>query len=96
VSDAQIFQKSYLSHPDSELDVLYIVLDLLDENYPMVVSKLTFEQVALAGLTVLSCRSNRVLPDPPNSGVNTINDTKKSIIVFYLNITNYYSPVRDI
>jgi hypothetical protein len=39
----QIFQKPYLSHPDSELDVLYMDLDLLDENYPMVVSKLPFE-----------------------------------------------------
>jgi hypothetical protein len=30
--DVQIFRKSYLSHPDSELDVLYMDLDLLDET----------------------------------------------------------------
>jgi hypothetical protein len=34
-------------------------LDLLDENYPMVVSKLPFEQLSQAGLTRLSYRSNR-------------------------------------
>jgi hypothetical protein len=45
-------------------------LDLLDKNYPMVVSKLPFEKLSQAGLTGLSCRSNRVLPDLPNSGVN--------------------------
>jgi hypothetical protein len=38
-------------------------LDLLDENYPMVVSKLPFEQLYQAGLTGWSCRSNRVLSD---------------------------------
>jgi hypothetical protein len=70
VSDVQILQKSYLSHPDSELDVLYMNLDLLDENYPMVVSKLPFEQLSQAGLTGLSCQSNRVSPDLSNSGVN--------------------------
>jgi hypothetical protein len=36
----------------------------------MVVSKLPFEKLSPAGLTRLSCRSNRVLPDLPNSGVN--------------------------
>jgi hypothetical protein len=41
--DVQIFQKSYLSHPDSELDVLYMDLDLLDETYPMGMSKLPFK-----------------------------------------------------
>jgi hypothetical protein len=46
-------------------------LDLLDENYLMAVSKLPFEQLDQAGLTGLSCRSNRVLPYLPNSDVNT-------------------------
>jgi hypothetical protein len=40
--DVQIIQKLYLP-PDSELDVPYMDLDLLDENYPMVESKLPFE-----------------------------------------------------
>jgi hypothetical protein len=77
VSDVQIFQKPYLSHPDSELDVLYMDLVLLDENYPIVVSKLPFEQLDQADLTGLSCRSNRVLRDLPNSGVNIIKDIFK-------------------
>jgi hypothetical protein len=46
-------------------------LDLLDENYPMVVSKLPFEQLSQAGLTGLSCRSNQVPQDLPNWGVNS-------------------------
>jgi hypothetical protein len=41
--DVQIFQKSYLLHPDSNLDVLYMDLDVLDETYPVVKSKLPFE-----------------------------------------------------
>jgi hypothetical protein len=45
-------------------------LDLLNENYATVVSKLPFEKLYQAGLTGLSCRSNRILPDLPNSGVN--------------------------
>jgi hypothetical protein len=43
--DVQIFQKTYLLHLDSELDVLYMDLDVLDETYPMVKSKLPFEDV---------------------------------------------------
>jgi hypothetical protein len=39
----QIFQKPYLLHLDSELDVLYMDLDVLDETYPMVKSNLPFE-----------------------------------------------------
>jgi hypothetical protein len=31
--------KSYLCHPDSDLDVPHMNLDLLDETYPMVQSK---------------------------------------------------------
>jgi hypothetical protein len=48
VYDVQILQKSYLSHPDSKLDVLYMDLDLLHKNYPMVVCKLPFEQLTQA------------------------------------------------
>jgi hypothetical protein len=43
--DVQIFQKQYLLHPDFELDVLYMDLDVLDKTYPMVKSKLPFEDV---------------------------------------------------
>jgi hypothetical protein len=39
-----------LLHPDSDLDVLYMNLDLLDESYPMVKSKLTFEDFDQDGL----------------------------------------------
>jgi hypothetical protein len=49
--DVQIFQKSYILHPDSELDVLYMDLDLLDETYPTVKSKLPFEDFDQGGLT---------------------------------------------
>jgi hypothetical protein len=38
--DVEIFRKPYLSHLDSELDILYMDLDLLDETYPMGKSKL--------------------------------------------------------
>jgi hypothetical protein len=41
--DVEIFRKAYLSHPNSELDVLYMDLDLLDETYPMGKSKLPFK-----------------------------------------------------
>jgi hypothetical protein len=41
--DVQIFRKPYLIHPDSELDVLYMDLNVLDETYPMVKYKLPFE-----------------------------------------------------
>jgi hypothetical protein len=34
-----ILEKSYLTHPDSDLDVPYMDFDLLDETYPMVKSK---------------------------------------------------------
>jgi hypothetical protein len=39
----ETFRKPYLPHPDSELDVLYMDLDLLNESYPMGKSKLPFE-----------------------------------------------------
>jgi hypothetical protein len=51
-------------------------LDLLDMNYPMVVSKLPFEQLFQSGLTGLSCRANRVPPDLPNSSVNRLSHPK--------------------
>jgi hypothetical protein len=43
LGDVEIFRKPYFSHPDSELDVLYMDLDLLNETYPMGNSKLPFE-----------------------------------------------------
>jgi hypothetical protein len=48
----QIFQQSYLLLLDSELDVLYMDLDVLDETYPMVKSKLPFHDFDEGGLTV--------------------------------------------
>jgi hypothetical protein len=51
VPDVRSFRKPYLPHPDSDLDVLYMNLDLLDESYPMVKSKLRFEDVVQGGLT---------------------------------------------
>jgi hypothetical protein len=47
----QTFRKTYLPHLDSDLDVLYMNLDLLDESYPMVKSKLSFEGFYQGGLT---------------------------------------------
>jgi hypothetical protein len=58
--DVQIFQKLYLLHPDSELDVLYMDLDVLGESYPMVESKLPFEYFDQGSLTDL--------PRPTNFG----------------------------
>jgi hypothetical protein len=55
----QIFQKPYLFHPDSELDVLYMDLDVLDETYPMVESKLHFEDFSHGGLTWWDPRLDR-------------------------------------
>jgi hypothetical protein len=62
----QNFSKPYLSHPDSELGVLYMNLDLLDEPYPMVKSKLPFEDFDQGGLTgyailELHCSRNKIL-----------------------------------
>jgi hypothetical protein len=37
--DMWILEKSYLAHPDSDLDVPYMDFNLLDETYPMVKSK---------------------------------------------------------
>jgi hypothetical protein len=49
--DVQTFRKPYLPHPDFDLDVLYMNLDLLDESYPMVKSKLPFEEFDQGGQT---------------------------------------------
>jgi hypothetical protein len=43
ICDMQIFQNPYLPHPHSEFDVPYMDLDLFDDNYEMVMSKLPFE-----------------------------------------------------
>jgi hypothetical protein len=42
--DVQTIRKPYLPYPDSDLDVLHMNLDLLDESYPTVKSKLSFEE----------------------------------------------------
>jgi hypothetical protein len=57
--DVQIFQKSYLLHPDSELDVIYMDLDVLDETYPTVKSKLPFDDFDQGGLTRWDHRLDR-------------------------------------
>jgi hypothetical protein len=57
--DVQIFQKPYLLHSDSELDVLYMDLDVLDETYPMMKSKLPFEDFNQGSLTGLDHRLDR-------------------------------------
>jgi hypothetical protein len=49
--DVEIFRKPYLSHPDSELDILYMDLDLLNQTYPMSKSKLPFKDFGQGGLT---------------------------------------------
>jgi hypothetical protein len=51
VPDVQILQKSYILHPDSDWDVPHMNLDLLDETYPMVKSKLYFVDIDRNGLT---------------------------------------------
>ena len=57
--EVQNLQKPYLSHTDSELDVPHIYLDLLDEIYLMVKSKLSFEHLDHTGLTGWGYRSDR-------------------------------------
>jgi hypothetical protein len=52
--DVEIFRKPYLSHPDSELDVLYMDLDLLNETYPMGKSNLPLKDFGQSGLTGLA------------------------------------------
>jgi hypothetical protein len=57
--DVQILYKSYLPHLDSDLDVPHMNLDLLDEIYPMVKSKLYFMVFDHTGLTGGTHRSDR-------------------------------------
>jgi hypothetical protein len=51
VLGVEILYKSYLPHSDSDLDVPHMNLDLLDETYPMVKSKLCFVVFDHTGLT---------------------------------------------
>jgi hypothetical protein len=53
------FQKPYLLHPNSELDILYMDLDVLDKTYPVVKSKLPFEDFDQGGLTGWARRLDR-------------------------------------
>jgi hypothetical protein len=46
--DVETFRKPYLSHLDSELDVLYMELDLFDEAYPMGKPNLPLEDLVRA------------------------------------------------
>jgi hypothetical protein len=55
----QILQKSYLPHPDSDLDIPHMNLDLLDETYSMAMSKLYFVDIDHTGLTSGTHRSDR-------------------------------------
>jgi hypothetical protein len=57
--DVQILYKSYLPHLESDLDVPHMNLDLLDETYPMVKSKLYFVVFDHTGLTGGTHRSDR-------------------------------------
>jgi hypothetical protein len=49
--DVQILYKSYLPHPDSDLVVAHMNINLLDETNPMVKSKLYFIIFDHTGLT---------------------------------------------
>jgi hypothetical protein len=68
--DVQTFRKLYLPHPNSDLDVLYINLDLLDECYPMVKSKLPFEDFAKGGLIWYAIPVRPACKELPILGVN--------------------------
>jgi hypothetical protein len=57
--DVQILQKSYLRHPDSDLDVAHMNLDLLNETYTMVESKLYFVDIDHTSMTGGTHRSDR-------------------------------------
>jgi hypothetical protein len=46
--DVHIFQKPCLLYPNSELDVLHMDLDVLDEIYPMMKSKLPLRTFTMA------------------------------------------------
>jgi hypothetical protein len=60
VLGVQILYKPYLPHPNSDLDVPHMNLDLLDETYPMVKSKLYFVVFDHTGLTGGTHRSDRL------------------------------------
>jgi hypothetical protein len=55
----QILYKSYLPHPNSDLDVVHMNLDLLDKTYPMAKSKLYFMVIDHTSLTSGSDRSDK-------------------------------------
>jgi hypothetical protein len=55
----QILQKLYLFHPNSDLDVPHMNLDILDETYPMVKSKLYFVDIDHTGQTSGTHRSDQ-------------------------------------
>jgi hypothetical protein len=55
----QILQKAYLPHPDSDLDVPHMNLDLLDETYSTVKFKLYFMVFDHTGMTGGTYRSDR-------------------------------------
>jgi hypothetical protein len=62
VLGVQILYKPYLPHPDSDLNVPHMNLDLLDETYPMVKSKLyfvVFDHTSLTGGTHRSDLSDK-------------------------------------
>jgi hypothetical protein len=68
--DVQTFRKPYLPHSDSDLDVLYMNLDLLTESYPMVKSKFPFEDFDQGGLTEYAIPVRPAYRDMPILGVN--------------------------
>jgi hypothetical protein len=71
VPDVQTFRKPYLPHPDSDFDVLYMNLDLLNESYPLFKSKLPFEDFDQGGLTGYAISVRLAYRDMPILGVNT-------------------------
>jgi hypothetical protein len=70
VPDVQTLSKPYLSHPDSKLDVLYRNLDLINESYPVLKSKLPFEEFDHGGLTGYAIPVIPAYQDLPILGVN--------------------------
>jgi hypothetical protein len=86
-SGVQILQKSYLPHPDSDLDVPHMNLDLLDETYSMVKSKLYFVDIDHTGLTGGTHRSDRAnqtcqfwMPTPSNRSLGLIVRTYRHLL----------------
>jgi hypothetical protein len=54
-----VLHKSYLPHPDSDLDIPHMNLDLIDETYLMGKSKLYFVDIDHTSLTGGTHRSDR-------------------------------------